>query len=174
MTEHQQYIIEERVYDGCGGSYWITAQFPTNPAPDKQTALAYRETHLANRATWTNNQPPLYREDVRIRPESGKTEQSSTEKQAVARGYSYRLKLPKAAPPEVRDKLNALWREKWGNDVFTPSICVSGKYLTGSYTNQPVRDLMAHGYATDADLKAVTDAVWEEERLISELFAWLH
>ena len=82
MTKQTHYIIEERINDGCGGCYWIGARTPTNIAPDEQTALAYRDAYLAHRADWKDNRPPLYREDVRLRPIS---EPSTVEKQEAVR-----------------------------------------------------------------------------------------
>ena len=88
----------------------------------------------------------------------------------AARGYQFRLILEKPVPAHICHTLNALWREKWGNNVFTPNLSMNGKRLYGSYTDQPVRDLISHGCATDDELKAVSTAVWEEGKVMSDLF----
>ena len=94
---------------------------------------------------------------------------SATERVA-ARGYQFRLILEKPVPPEARDSFNALWREQ-RDDVHTPNLSLSGRILYGSFTTRPVMDLEAHGYATQADYRAVTAALQAENNIMQQLFA---
>ena len=94
----------------------------------------------------------------------------SAKERVAARGYQYRLILEKPVPRETCDALNTLWRERWGNDAFTPNLSLSGKVLYGSFTNKPVEDLLAHGFATREDVTAVGQAVWKENQVMQKLF----
>jgi len=87
----------------------------------------------------------------------------------AARGYQYRLILEKPVPPETRDAINALWREN-RDDVHTPNLSLSGKILYGSFTTRPIMDLEAHGYATQEDYRAVSDALGAENKIMQKLF----
>ena len=42
--------------------------------------------------------------------------------------------------------------------------------LYGSFSAQPVQDLIAYGYATDDDYRAVSKAVVDENRIMNDLF----
>lgn len=88
----------------------------------------------------------------------------------AARGRQYRLILETPVPEDARDAFNQGWREKRGDDAYTPHLSASGKVLYGSFSAQPVQDLIAHGYATDDDYCAVSKAVFDEYNIMQDLF----
>lgn len=88
----------------------------------------------------------------------------------AARGTKYRLILQKPVPEEARAAFNEGWREKWGDDAYTPHLSVSGKALYGSFSAQSVQDLLDAGYATDDDYRAVSQVLFDENRIMQDLF----
>ena len=88
----------------------------------------------------------------------------------AARGRQYRLILQKPVPEDARDAFNEGWREKRGDNAYTPHLSVNGRVLYGSFSAQPVQDLIAYGYATDDDYRAVSKAVVDENRIMNDLF----
>ena len=57
----------------------------------------------------------------------------------AARGRQYRLILEKPVPEDARDAFNEGWREKRGDDAYTPHLSVNGRVLYGSFSAQPVQ-----------------------------------
>lgn len=88
----------------------------------------------------------------------------------AARGYQFRLILATPVPADKVDLFNEGWREKWGNNAHTPNLSLNGKNLFGSFSTQPVQDLLEAGYASDDDYRAVSKAVSDEHKIMKDLF----